>query len=609
MSKEEEPLLTAVKHGTNLAGVYEVEKADREELEIAYQTLNAVFASTPDGLIVLDDTLIIQQANRAFGRLVELAPETIVGRLITDVFPADELVTALQQMASSAESDDVETVPSQLEISLSRPLKRFLLAHVARLRAGRTQGWIVVLHEQSRQRRLENQKIEFVNIAAHELITPLNIVLGFADMLAAEMEAKASDEEMGLLQAIKQGGYRLQMIVNELLEFAQVQEGSVEPESVVEFDLNDLLRETSAELQQLARSKRVRLEVPALGQPLLLHTNRKLLRTAVYQLIVNAINFNKPGGFVRVTAVPLDGHVTIDIEDSGVGIPQTELDAIFSSFFQVEEHNTRHIGGLGLGLSMARRAVHQLGGDLSVDSSLDAGSTFSLDVPVKLAEPADELSELRSRLDASYQQSLIYARHIQELKRQLQRHFMATLKVMAEAIEARDVYTRGHSDRVTDLALRLAGRLGYSEQALRRLEMAGRIHDLGKIGTPDALLTKSRSLSPDEFERVKQHVALGRKILEPLEFLHEVLPIAFSHHERWDGKGYPEGLAGEAIPLGGRILAIADAYNAMTSPRSYREAIPHKAALAIIRQGAGAQWDPGLVGVFTALMTDEESNQ
>jgi PAS domain S-box-containing protein len=602
MDNQEAP--QALRYGQDLAAIYQVDKAEREELEIAYQTLNAVFTTTPDALLVLDDALIIQQANRAFGRLVEMEPESVVGRLLLDVFPVDDLVTALHEMATHRGEENCAATPSQVELTMTQPVKRFLLAHVARLRAGRTQGWIVVLHEQSRQKRLENQKIEFINIAAHELRTPLAIILGFSQVLAANMRDALSEEDAQSLEAIKIGCHRLQAIIDELMEFAQVNLADVTPDGLMEFDVTELLKSVVADLQQLANSKKVSLQLIFPSAAVHLRSDAKLLRTAIHQLLLNGINFNRPGGSVQISVAPADTGIDIQVQDTGVGIPQTELDAIFGPFVQVEEHNTRKVGGLGLGLSMALRAVRQLGGTLSVESTLDVGSKFNLDLPLSLAEPGSELSELRIRLNAIYRQSLAYARQIQDLNAQLQRYFMATLAVMNEAIEARDVYTRGHSDRVTALAVRLARRLDYSEQALRTLEMAGRLHDIGKLGMPDSLLTKSGDLTAAEYEKVKQHVTLGWKILEPLDFLQEILPVAFSHHERWDGQGYPHGLTGETIPLGGRILAVADAYHAMTSPRSYREAIPHNEAVKIIRQGAGSQWDPDVVAAFLELVED-----
>jgi HD-GYP domain-containing protein (c-di-GMP phosphodiesterase class II) len=137
---------------------------------------------------------------------------------------------------------------------------------------------------------------------------------------------------------------------------------------------------------------------------------------------------------------------------------------------------------------------------------------------------------------------------------------------------------------------------------LQILEISGHIHDIGMIGVPDSILNKIDQLTDEEAALMHQHVALGRTIIERLEFLNDVIPGAFAHHERWDGAGYPDGLAGDAIPLDGRILAVADAYDAMTSPRPYRQAMTDEQARAIIRTGAGSQWDPTVVQAFLAII-------
>ncbi|MCU0495327.1 MAG: HD domain-containing protein, partial [Chloroflexaceae bacterium] len=262
---------------------------------------------------------------------------------------------------------------------------------------------------------------------------------------------------------------------------------------------------------------------------------------------------------------------------------------------QLDDHFTRSSGGLGLGLSIVRRTLDQLGGTIQVQSQPDVGTAFEVQLPHHQPLPGNEVQQLRVRLDASHQQTQQYARDLQQLYGELQQHWLATLNSITEALEARDIYTRGHTDRVTALALRLARHMGYSDGDLQLLEIAGRIHDIGMIGIPDTILNKTGSLSEVEKAIARQHVVLGRKIVEPLDFLHDAAQIAFAHHERWDGQGYPDGLAGETIPHAARILAVADAFDAITSPRAYREARSPQQALEIIRAGAGQQWDASVV--------------
>ena len=161
-----------------------------------------------------------------------------------------------------------------------------------------------------------------------------------------------------------------------------------------------------------------------------------------------------------------------------------------------------------------------------------------------------------------------------ELHRQqhrMERISTATLEALVNALEAKDPYLRGHSARVADLSANIATELGMNEEEVDRIRMAGRLHDLGKIGTRDAVVNKEGPLTPEEFEHVKQHVIIGAQILAPLVHLGDIVSMVKSHHERWDGTGYPDGLRGEEIPQGGRIIAAAEVYDALTTSRPYQE--------------------------------------
>jgi len=161
-----------------------------------------------------------------------------------------------------------------------------------------------------------------------------------------------------------------------------------------------------------------------------------------------------------------------------------------------------------------------------------------------------------------------------ELHRQqhrMERISTATLEALVNALEAKDPYLRGHSARVADLSANIATELGLNEEEVDRVRMAGRLHDLGKIGTRDAVVNKEGPLTPEEFEHVKQHVIIGAQILAPLVHLGDIVSMVKSHHERWDGTGYPDGLRGEEIPQGGRIIAAAEVYDALTTSRPYQE--------------------------------------
>jgi putative nucleotidyltransferase with HDIG domain len=176
------------------------------------------------------------------------------------------------------------------------------------------------------------------------------------------------------------------------------------------------------------------------------------------------------------------------------------------------------------------------------------------------------------------------------------------IRTLAQALEARDHYTQGHSSRVSDVAVALARELGLSREEQEVLLHGCLLHDIGKINVPDAILRKPAALTEEEFGQMKKHPSIGESICRPLVFARPFLDIIRHHHERWDGRGYPDGLAGEEISLHARIAAIADAWDAMTTDRPYRSALPHQVAFSRLEEGAGTQWDPELIRQFLRVM-------
>ncbi|MCU0491627.1 MAG: HD domain-containing protein [Chloroflexaceae bacterium] len=178
--------------------------------------------------------------------------------------------------------------------------------------------------------------------------------------------------------------------------------------------------------------------------------------------------------------------------------------------------------------------------------------------------------------------------------------------MLALAVEAKDSYTEGHLRRLSHYSEQLALAYGLSREDARFVRYGGMLHDIGKIGVPDAILTKPAKLTPEEYEEIKKHPEYGARIVAPMRFAKEVGPIILSHHERWDGRGYPEGLSGENIPIGARIVAIVDAYDAMMTDRPYRQALSKDEALRRLRAGSGSEWDAELLAVFMRLVETDE---
>lgn len=205
-----------------------------------------------------------------------------------------------------------------------------------------------------------------------------------------------------------------------------------------------------------------------------------------------------------------------------------------------------------------------------------------------------------------------YERHLRELVEQrteelnnalasLEEAYRATLKALTTALETRDCETHGHSERVVNFSLRLGREFALSKEQLRALEFGALLHDIGKIGIPDAILRKPAKLTEPEWENMRRHPLLGQQILRGIEFLDGAAEVVAQHHERWDGTGYPLGLRGAEIDLKARIFAVADAFDAIVSDRIYRNGKPYEAATAELIRNAGTQFDPEVVAAFCRI--------
>ncbi|MFY9270365.1 MAG: HD domain-containing phosphohydrolase [Candidatus Manganitrophaceae bacterium] len=193
-----------------------------------------------------------------------------------------------------------------------------------------------------------------------------------------------------------------------------------------------------------------------------------------------------------------------------------------------------------------------------------------------------------------------------KLFEQLEKSHFESMKALAQAIEAKDLYTRGHCDRMVKYALAVGDRLGLSLEEKKHLGYGAALHDIGKIGVHELVLNKRGKLTEKEYEMMKDHPMFGAEIIKGVEFLEPVAPMIYSHQERYDGLGYPLGLSGEAIPIGARIIAVLDTFDAMTSDRSYRRALPVDVAFSELRRCMGSQFDPQVVQAFIEMMQESQ---
>ena len=225
-----------------------------------------------------------------------------------------------------------------------------------------------------------------------------------------------------------------------------------------------------------------------------------------------------------------------------------------------------------------------------------------LDLVVLSVKKALERKRLEEEVEAYHHhlEKLVGERtaKLQEAYHTLKKAHLDSVQVLVGAIDAKDPYTRGHSDRVGKISMSIGTKLGFNEMRLESLEYGALLHDIGKIGIKDEVLLKKSSLNPKEYQNIQEHPLIGVKIVEGIDFFKDKVPMIRHHHEHYNGNGYPDGLTGEAIPLEARIIAVPDAFDAMTSSRLHREEMSLEEVLGELEQCRGKQFDPHVLDIF-----------
>lgn len=237
-------------------------------------------------------------------------------------------------------------------------------------------------------------------------------------------------------------------------------------------------------------------------------------------------------------------------------------------------------------------------------NAMKQGASDYVTKPFNLVEvmlSVERALEKKSLLITNRDYQLRLEDKVEKQTEEIRKTFLGAMKALAEALDAKDPYTNGHSMRVTELAMALGREYGLSMSEQDKIRLAGLVHDIGKIGIPEEILHKPDRLTEKEYEFIKEHPEIGERILKPVISDPEVLDIVRHHHERFSGGGYPEGLAGEDIPIGSRLMCVADAYDAMTSCRPYRSAMHPDEAKHQLLASRGDQFDPEIVDLFVAL--------
>ena len=227
---------------------------------------------------------------------------------------------------------------------------------------------------------------------------------------------------------------------------------------------------------------------------------------------------------------------------------------------------------------------------------------FELELAVFSVKKALEQKKMEEELESYHNnlKKLVEERtaKLQKTLLVLKKSHLDSVKVLAGAIDAKDPYTRGHSDRVRRMSMRIAAQLGFNQERQESLVFGALLHDIGKIGIRDEVLQKKGQLTPEEYQYVQQHPLIGVKIVEGIDFFKDKISMIRNHHEHYDGRGYPDGLIGEVIPLEARIIGVPDAFDAMTSLRPHRRAMPVEDVLLEMEKGKGRQFDPQILEIF-----------
>jgi response regulator RpfG family c-di-GMP phosphodiesterase len=299
-----------------------------------------------------------------------------------------------------------------------------------------------------------------------------------------------------------------------------------------------------------------------------------------------------------------DGQAALDLLDTLGEVPLV-----------ISDIQMPGMDGIALLRSLRQRlpdtVVIMLSGLAEVQTAVDClqhGALDYLSKPVQLdelrARVAQAMEKRELRLQNRYYQLQLETR-VRELTARNRELFVEQIQLAVRLLEARDAYTRGHSQRVARYAVGAAVRLGLTDERLEQVRLGGELHDIGKIGTADHILHKPGPLTDEEFAQIKRHTVDGERILAPLfRDRPAVMQIVRSHHERMDGRGFPDGLPGDRIPLEARIVGVADAFDAMTTNRAYREARQPAEAMQELRRFIGTQFDPAVVEAFLAAFPD-----
>ncbi|MCI0421964.1 MAG: HD domain-containing protein [Acidobacteria bacterium] len=319
----------------------------------------------------------------------------------------------------------------------------------------------------------------------------------------------------------------------------------------------------------------------------------RLQETRPFKLAENGLEKQMLGTYYAVTEAPWGVIVQIDQRDAFATVAEMKAETIRWGVIML-----LLAGGVGL---LSARAITNPIQQLAESTHLIARGDFSKKIQIRSRTEIGELAETFNKMTDDLE---LYIQQIRKAGEENKALFLGTIRALAAAVDEKDPYTRGHSERVTEYSMVIARAMGLDEMTVETIRISALLHDVGKIGIDDKILKKPGFLTPEEFEIMKQHPVKGFNIMKTIEQMRNMLPGLRFHHEQWDGNGYPDRLKGEEIPLIARIIAVADTLDAMTTNRPYQQALTFEFAIEKINKNVGVKYDRNVVAAFNRAIQD-----
>lgn len=437
----------------------------------------------------------------------------------------------------------------------------------------------------------------FLDIVGHELRTPLALIKGYVHLLERSLGRPDAAEALAdCTVALGQATQRLESLIQQLLDFSQVRSGSGAISPIEGVLLDEEVLEAVAQLSSLAEKHQVevRTRVPEACQPVVV--DRERLQEALIHLIKNAIQYNRQGGWVEVRLTELATRSRLEIQDGGVGIDDSERERVFSPFYQVGESRSRTHEGLGLGLALARLVVLSHGGDIELESQPGQGTLVRIELPHHRAQrlplPAPEpppvtgereLLVYTRQLYATFEAERARVWHLEETEKAMESTYLQSVGQLLSYLSPE---VRPRQSRVNGLARHLAGSRGLQDDPAFNYSLI--LLELGRIGVAQPVLQRAGLKGGAERQLVEAYSGGRPEVRQALVTLRHLF-------ERWDGKGYPDRLQGEEIPLASRILALADGVDRLLEPGHLRQGFDCQTVRRQIERQSGRWFEPALV--------------